>query len=122
MTRLETRDLTLAYDGPPVVDGLTLDLPDGRVTSIIGPNGCGKSTLLRALARLNRPTSGAAVLDGEAGHRQPAKEVARRLGLLPQGAQAPDAITVEDLVRRGRFPHQSFFTPPTDADQIAVNR
>jgi len=122
MTRLETRDLTLAYDGPPVVDGLTLDLPDGQVTSIIGPNGCGKSTLLRALARLNRPTSGAAVLDGEAVHRQPTKEVARRLGLLPQGAQAPDAITVEDLVRRGRFPHQSFFTPPTDADQIAVNR
>lgn len=120
--RLEARDLTLAYDGAPVVSGISLEIPDGQITSIIGPNGCGKSTLLRALARLMRPRSGAAFLDGQAVHRQPTKEVARRLGLLPQGATAPESITVEDLVRRGRFPHQSMFSTPTDADQIAIDR
>src|SRR5690606_15280050 len=93
-----------------------------QVTSIIGPNGCGKSTLLRALARLLRPREGAALLDGQAVHRQPTKEVARRLGLLPQGASAPDAITVQDLVRRGRYPHQSMFAPPTDRDRVAIDR
>ena len=122
MTRLATEAISLSYDGPPVVHALTFDLPDGQVTSIIGPNGCGKSTLLRALARLVRPQGGAAILDGEAVHRQPTKEVARRLGLLPQGPKAPDAITVEDLVRRGRFPHQSFFAAPSDSDQQAVDR
>lgn len=120
-SRLQARDLTLAYDGPDIVEGLSFDLPDGRITSIIGPNGCGKSTLLRALARLMRPRAGSALLDGQAVHQQPTKEVARRLGLLPQGASAPDAITVEDLVRRGRFPHQSTFSPPTDRDRVAVD-
>ncbi len=121
-TRLQAQHLTLAYDGPDIVHDLSFDLPEGQVTSIIGPNGCGKSTLLRALGRLLRPREGAAMLDGQAVHQQPTKEVARRLGLLPQGASAPDAITVEGLVRRGRYPHQSMFSPPTDRDRVAVNR
>jgi len=122
LSRLSARGLTLAYDGPEIVHDLSVDLPDGQITTIIGPNGCGKSTLLRALGRLLRPRRGAALLDGEAVHRQPTKEVARRLGLLPQGAAAPDAITVEDLVRRGRYPHQAMFSPPTDRDRIAIDR
>ena len=122
MSRLRTEGLTLAYDGEPVLEGVTLDIPDGKVTSIIGPNGCGKSTLLRALVRLMKPGAGAALLDGQAVHRQPTKLVARQLGLLAQGQTAPDAITVEDLVRRGRFPHQSMFAPPTDSDRIAIDR
>jgi iron complex transport system ATP-binding protein len=120
--RLETRELTLAYDGAPVVEDLAIEIPDGKVTSIIGPNGCGKSTLLRALARLMRPRQGAAYLDGQAVHRWATKEVARRLGLLPQSAAVLDAITVEDLVRRGRFPHQSMFSPPSDHDRVAIDR
>ncbi len=121
MTRLEAQTLTLAYGSDaPVVHALTTGVPDGRVTSIIGPNGCGKSTLLRSLARLMKPKGGAVVLDGQSIHAQSTKEVARRLGLLPQNATAPEAITVEDLVRRGRFPHQSLFATSTDDDRIAI--
>ncbi|MEU0062530.1 ABC transporter ATP-binding protein, partial [Streptomyces albidoflavus] len=62
--RLTARDLTLAYEDRTVVPGLDLDIPDGRVTVIIGPNACGKSTTLRALGRLLRPAGGAVLLDG----------------------------------------------------------
>ncbi|MFS9599327.1 ATP-binding cassette domain-containing protein, partial [Klebsiella variicola] len=79
---------------------------EGSFTVIIGPNACGKSTLLRALSRLLAPSAGRVVLDGRSIGEFPAKEVARRLGLLPQSSVAPDAITVADLVARGRYPHQ----------------
>ncbi|MBX3013911.1 MAG: ABC transporter ATP-binding protein [Caldilineaceae bacterium] len=87
---------------------MNVAIPDGSITVVVGPNACGKSTLLRALARLLKPKSGEIVLDGGDIHALPAKEVARRLGLLPQGSTAPDGIRVADLVARGRYPHQSF--------------
>lgn len=123
MSRLLAEGVTLSYDGvQTVVHGLTLRIPDGAVTSIIGPNGCGKSTLLRALARLIAPRGGVVLLDGQAIHRQPTREVAKRLGLLPQQPVAAEAITVEDLVRRGRYPHQALFQTLTRRDQAAVDR
>ncbi|MCC7366294.1 MAG: ABC transporter ATP-binding protein [Dehalococcoidia bacterium] len=120
--RLRTGELTLAYGSQPVVTDLSLGLPDGQVTTIIGANACGKSTLLRALARLMKPSNGAVYFDGQAIHRLPAKEVARRLGLLAQQSNAPEGVTVEDLVRRGRYPHQSFLQPPSRDDHEAVER
>lgn len=117
MEPLKANGLTLAYKGSgDVVRDLSVSIPRGAVTSIIGPNGCGKSTLLRALSRLLKPRLGTVLLDGEEIHRLPAKEVARRLGLLTQQPSAPESITVEDLVRRGRYPHQSFLRPPTERD------
>ncbi len=118
--RLRAEGLTLGYDGAPIVEDLTARIPDGSFTVIIGPNACGKSTLLRALSRLLAPRSGQVVLDGKAISSLPAKEVARRLGLLPQTALAPDGITVADLVARGRFPHQGLLRQWSDADRDAV--
>jgi iron complex transport system ATP-binding protein len=118
---LEARDLTLAYDRRPVVENLSVDIIDGRITTIIGANGCGKSTLLRGFARLLKPASGAALLDGQEIHRLPTKEVARRIGLLPQSPITPDGIVVEDLVSRGRYPHQSFLQQWSRDDQRHVN-
>ncbi|MGH8874297.1 MAG: ATP-binding cassette domain-containing protein, partial [Acidimicrobiia bacterium] len=106
MSRFEALALTLAYGDDPVVHRLSLTVPDAAVTAIVGPNACGKSTLLKALARILRPREGSVLLDGGAIHRLPTKEVARRLGLLPQTPVIPEGMTVEDLVARGRFPHQ----------------
>ncbi|MGN6221813.1 MAG: ABC transporter ATP-binding protein [Microbacterium sp.] len=105
---LATRSLTLAYDGRTVVDDLTFEVPPGRITVIVGANACGKSTLLRGLSRLLAPTAGSVLLGGGDIHRMPTAEVARVLGLLPQSPVAPDAITVADLVSRGRYPHQGW--------------
>ena len=122
MARLCADTITLSYDKVnAVVSDLTLRIPDGAVTSIIGPNGCGKSTLLRSLARLMAPRRGAVLLDGESIQRQPTRDVARQLGLLPQKPSAPEGITVEDLARRGRYPHQSFLQPWSHRDRAAVS-
>ena len=109
MAVLNARDLTLKYDQRCVVDGLSIEIPEGKVTMIVGGNACGKSTLLRGLSRLLKPAGGVVTLDGKDIHSLPARELARTLGLLPQHPAAPDGITVRDLVGRGRYPHQGFF-------------
>ncbi|MEO3750675.1 ABC transporter ATP-binding protein [Streptomyces sp. B6B3] len=119
--RLSARDLTLGYDeGAAVVEGLDLDIPDGRVTVVVGPNACGKSTTLRALGRLLRPRRGAVLLDGEQLARIPTRRIAQAIGLLPQSPVAPEAITVADLVSRGRQPHQRWWQQWSGADERAV--
>jgi iron complex transport system ATP-binding protein len=116
---LRASDLTLAYDQAPVVSDLDLVVPPGRITAIVGANACGKSTLLRALARLLTPRNGAVRLDGRALRSIPTRELAQRLGILPQGPAAPDGLTVLDLVNRGRSPHQTWWRQWSKADQSA---
>lgn len=118
--RLTARELTLAYEDRTVVDGLDLEIPDGEVTVIVGPNACGKSTLLRALGRLLRPRGGAVLLDGTDLARIPTKKIAQSVGLLPQTPVAPEAITVADLVSRGRQPHQRWWQQWSEEDERAV--
>ena len=118
--RLSAETISLGYDGAPILSALTTRIPDGSFTVIIGPNACGKSTLLRGLSRLLRPSAGAVVLDGTDISRLPVKEVARRLGRLPQTASAPEGITVADLVGRGRYPHLGLWRQWTEADEDAI--
>jgi iron complex transport system ATP-binding protein len=120
--RLRAGGITLGYGAREVVHELDLDVPAGATTAIVGGNGCGKSTLLRALARLLRPSGGTVMLDGRAIADWPTTAVARRVGILPQGPQAPDGLTVEDLVARGRYPHQSLMRQWSAEDADAVER
>ena len=117
---LIARNLVAGYGRAPILDGLDLAVPEGRITAIVGANASGKSTLLRALARLLVPARGAVLLDGEALHRIPPRRLARRLGLLPQSPLAPEGITVHELVGRGRHPHLGLFGRWRPADEAAV--
>lgn len=121
-SRLRGEKLTLGYGKKIVVDELTVSIPDGHFTAIIGPNGCGKSTLLRTLSRLMTPQHGSVFLDGEQIQSYASKEVARRIGLLAQNATTPGDITVQELVARGRYPHQPLFTRWRKEDEEAVAR
>ena len=121
MTRLQVCDAALGYHDRVVCPGVSVDIPDERFTVIVGPNACGKSTLLKSLARLLVPSAGRVTLDGVVLQELPTKQVARHLGLLPQGPVAPDGIRVVDLVSRGRYPHQGLFTPWSPADEAAVS-
>jgi iron complex transport system ATP-binding protein len=119
--RLEARDLCMGYAQTRIIENLDLLIPSGQVSAIVGPNGCGKSTLLAGLARLYKPISGSVLLDGKAIGSLPSREVARRLALLPQDASAPDGLTVNELIRFGRQPHQSLLRQWSEEDQAIVD-
>ncbi len=116
---LKAAALTLGYGERIVIRDLSLDFPEGRMTTILGPNGCGKSTLLRALARLVRPQKGSVTLGGEDIFEKDTRALARRLAILPQAPRAPEGITVADLVRRGRTPWRGLLAPWSKADADA---
>jgi len=118
---LKTQSITLGYEDKVIAKNLNVEVPTGKFTVIVGPNGCGKSTLLKALSRLLPPQTGKILLNGENIHAQSTRDVAKKLGLLPQTAIAPSGIKVMDLVSRGRFPHQKWFQPWSIIDQQAVD-
>ncbi|GAA4975106.1 ABC transporter ATP-binding protein [Kineococcus glutinatus] len=108
---LRARRVSAGYGGRRVLHEVDLDVPRGRITTIVGPNGCGKSTLLRVLARLLTPTSGHVELEGEALASVRPRQLARRLAVLPQSPVAPEGMTVGDLAERGRQPHRPWYRP-----------
>lgn len=118
---LVAEHVTLGYDDETVVENLSFAVPDGEFTVLVGPNACGKSTLLKALARTIEPRAGAVLLDGRPLRTYRSKAVARRVAMLPQSPIAPEAISVRDLVSRGRFPHQSLLRQWTGADAGTVD-
>jgi iron complex transport system ATP-binding protein len=119
-SRLSAQAVTLGYGDRAVVHELSTEVPDNRVTVIVGANACGKSTLLRGMARLLRPSSGAVLLDGHAIATLPSRQVARTLGLLPQNPVTPEGVGVVDLVGRGRHPHQGALRRWSRVDEQAV--
>ena len=117
---LSADDASFAYGAEEVLRRVRLAVAPHCFTALVGPNGSGKSTLLGLLGRLLRPSGGAVRLDGAAIGRLPTKELARRLGILPQNPQPAERMTVFDLVSRGRYPHQGLFGSWTEADFQAV--
>ena len=119
--RLRVDNATIGYDKRTISEALSIEIRDRTFTAIIGPNGCGKSTLLRSLARVLTPSVGGILLDGKDISAYRSKEVARKLGLLPQSSLAPEGISVADLVARGRAPYQSLFQQWRQSDEEAVS-
>jgi iron complex transport system ATP-binding protein len=119
--RLAAARVSLGYGDRLIVRDLSVSLPAGKVTMIVGANACGKSTLLRGLARLLKPAAGTVALDGKDIFRLPSRQVATQLGILPQTPTAPDGISVAELVGRGRTPHQGWFRQWSTADDDAVD-
>lgn len=118
---LQARAVSVAYRrGETVLSDVSASVPAGEFTAIIGPNGCGKSTLLRAFTRLLTPSSGQVLVNGEDISRIRPVELARRMSLLPQDSPIPDGIRVAELVRRGRYPHQTLFAQWSARDEEAV--
>jgi iron complex transport system ATP-binding protein len=117
---LTIEGVSAAYGAKAVLENIVASIPRGRMLALVGPNGSGKSTLLSTIARLMTPTAGQVCLDGKSVHRFPTKELAKRLGILPQNPVLPEGMRVFDLVARGRFPHQGLFKQWSEADETAV--
>ena len=116
---IEVNGLTAGYGGQSILQGVSLTVPAGAVTVILGPNGCGKTTLLRVLARQVRPTGGAVRLDGRPLDHYGRREFARKVAFLPQSRPVP-GITVGALAAHGRFPHLGLSRQMTARDRQAV--
>lgn len=121
-SRIQVRDLSLDYGSVNVLKALSLPIARGKITVLAGPNGCGKSTLLRAIRRLHKPAGGAIFLEELDIARLNDKQLARQIGLLAQSPSAPGDMTVEELVRLGRYPHQSMLQPWSPGDSAALER
>lgn len=119
--RLEARNLTAGYGSSGFrIKDIDLVIDDRRITGLIGPNGAGKSTLLRTLGRLLKPQQGVVLLDGEVLHQQQGREVAKKLAFLGQQVDGVPDLSVEELVYRGRFPHQTLLHRDAAADRQSV--
>ena len=112
--------MSAGYDSKKIISDISLTIPDKKITVIIGANGCGKSTLLKSFSRLITPSQGHVLLVGKDISALPPKQVAQKLGLLPQSPSAPNGIKVTDLVARGRFPYRQFMKTMTSHDFQAV--
>jgi iron complex transport system ATP-binding protein len=121
VTKLEARDLKLAYGQLLVIDDMSVELRPADMAAIIGPNGSGKSTLLRGLARLLRPKAGVVLLDNHDIHRMGTRAVARTLAILTRSSEGVPDLTVEELVWRGRYPHQGWMRGATRHDAETVH-
>jgi len=111
------------YPGrPDVLHDLTLAVPAGSCTVLLGENGSGKSTLLKLLARLLPPRRGQVLLDGRNLAEHPRAALARRLGYLPQGFEPFFPATAYDVALLGRTPHLAGLGAPGPEDRRAVER
>jgi len=120
LPRLTGEALHAGYDTRRVLDGVDIAIEEGKLTVLLGPNGSGKSTLLKTLARTLTPSGGHVYLDGKDIHRSKTREVAKRLGILPQGPVAPEGLNVKQLVGMGRFPHQGLWQKNAQQDTEAI--
>lgn len=116
---VELRGVRFAYGEHAVLDGLSLALPAGCLTGIVGPNGCGKSTLLRVIDGVLEPAAGEVLVEGDALDSLSTRERAERIALLPQIHRTP-SMTVEALVSCGRYAHMGLFGGLTDQDRLIV--
>lgn len=120
MDSILTEKLDIAYEEALIVKALNMNIPHGKITSVIGPNGCGKSTVLKAVGRILKPRNGMVYLSSDDIRKLSTKEIARKMAILPQTPTAPSGLTVSELVAYGRFPHQKGFGKLTPEDKKIV--
>ncbi|HHG3226000.1 Fe(3+) dicitrate ABC transporter ATP-binding protein FecE [Vibrio parahaemolyticus] len=117
---LRTQNLSVAYGKQTIIPALSLSIPQGKITALVGPNGCGKSTLLKTLVRINKPASGQVLYDDKPLSSYGDKCLARSLSLLPQILVSPEGITVRKLVEYGRSPYLSHWGRLSQQDKTLV--
>lgn len=121
MVRLYTNEITIGYGDRVIVKDLSVQIPDRKITTIIGSNGCGKSTLLKAISRIIPHQSGTVILDGKNISHENTKILAKKMAILPQTPESASGLSVGELVSYGRFPYQKGFGRLTKKDMEVID-
>jgi iron complex transport system ATP-binding protein len=119
---LKTENLCAGYGVSSVVQAVNIQLLEGKITALIGPNGCGKSTLLKALVRVLAPQSGRVLWQDKDINDYSPLSIAQALSLLPQSQETPEGILVRDIVGYGRSPYTGFWGQLRSEDQQKVDQ
>ncbi|MBQ8508397.1 MAG: ABC transporter ATP-binding protein [Clostridia bacterium] len=114
--------ITIEYGRKSILRDLTMDVPRGKIVTLIGQNGCGKSSLLKTISHAVTPKSGRAILDGKPLSAYPPKKLAQRIAYLAQVHTSPPDIDVRTLVSYGRYPYAKFGRGMTRADAGIIDR
>ena len=117
MSILEMENLETSYEKFTVFKDLNLEIKEGLITTIIGPNGCGKSTLLKTIGRILKQKKGSIYLQGQDLQTIHTKKIAQLMALLPQNPVAPSQLKVEELISYGRYPHRNNVNKLTREDK-----
>lgn len=115
-------NITVGYGKTPVLRKFTLDVPKGKLLTVIGENGCGKSTLLKSIFGSPSPSEGRIILEDKPISGYSPRTLAKKIAYLPQSHAAPDDIDVYTLVSLGRYPYRKFARGLTKTDTDAIGR
>ena len=121
MEAISVKNLSVAYENNTIIEDMSLSIPKGKISIIIGANGCGKSTLLKTIARINKPKTGDIFINNKNIKKIKEKNIAKEVAFLPQGPVCPDGLTVRELVAFGRFPHQKMIGGLTNHDKELID-
>ena len=121
MEAISVKNLRVGYENNTIIEDMSLSIPKGKISIIIGANGCGKSTLLKTIARINKPTNGYIFINNKNIKKVKEKNIAKEVAFLPQGPVCPDGLTVRELVAFGRFPHQKMIGGLTSYDKEIID-
>ncbi|MBU5483972.1 ABC transporter ATP-binding protein [Clostridium sp. MSJ-11] len=117
---IKINDLKLCYDEKIILDDINLNIEKGKITALIGSNGCGKTTLIKAIARILTPKKGTVLMEDKDILKMPSKEVSKLLAMLPQSSNAPEDLTIYDLVKQGRYPYHNLLSFWSKKDESIV--
>ena len=115
---LKAHQLSIAYGSTRILNDITLNLTDNQVIALIGANGSGKSTLLKTLTGQLSPKQGSVTLNGKEINRYRRREIAQQMAFIPQFPQAPEGLTVAQVIAHGTFARDGFWGKgdPTEID------